>query len=39
VKAHGVVLVASLGKDRPVSGRAQASHGEFPVCVTSLRSR
>jgi hypothetical protein len=39
VEAHVVDLVASLGKYRPVSGHAQAFHGEFSVCVTSLRAR
>ena len=39
VETHEIVLVASLGKYKPVSGRAQAFHGEFSVCVTSLRCR
>ena len=39
VETHEVVLVASLREYKPVSGRAQAFHGEFSVCVTSLRSR
>ena len=39
VETHEVVLVASVREYKPVSGRAQAFHGEFSVCVTSLRSR
>ena len=39
VETHEVVLVASLREYKPVSGRAQAFHGEFSVCVTSLHAR